>query len=725
MFDHNNHTMHHQSKPYIEYWNVIRRHKWAIISITTVATIIGVLIASSIKPVYMASARLLVEPDTRQLLTSPSSKTMNNPTNMSSFYRTQLELIRSRSLAKDVIEKNNLVSHLDYLPKEPGFFQQFLNTDEKGAPLKAKKIPQKKVEEIIPSFNARLKASLGRNSDIIDIAYESGDPVMAADVVNTITKEYIERVQISQRKNSEQNIEWLAQSLEEARKKLVQSEAELQAYQVEEKVGDSDEEARIKSGKLGGITKELLDARTKRAEAEIRFKQVSNLPRTLKAYSSLQYIVNDPIVQNLKQEESDKQKIVYELSERYGDKHPKMISAKNDLKLAESRVKNEIFRAVDSVKKQYDLAVAKEKEVNRIYEQMQRESLENKGTRFSLAKLEREVETNKELYNLLLTRFKEADMTKNNGMIDIRVIDSAVPPKNPYKPNRQRIIFVSFLLGLIGSCLLSFLREFNDKTFKTGEDVVEKIKMPLLGIFPILNKKDLLKSTPERLIVEKPRSSIAESINNIRTNIILGNDDDDAPQIVMVTSAVASEGKTTVSCNLGISLARLGPTLIIEADTRRPRMRNLRHHSKIKGGVFEYVAGKASLKDSVYADSQVKNLYTMPVHTKPAKPIEFLSSKRFKEALLILRKKFKFIVIDTPPVLPVSDALVLAPIVDGTVLVIGAESTKHAMAKDAINRIETVNAPILGCVLTRANPKTFGSYGSNYYYGYGYGYSAY
>ncbi|MDX1812949.1 MAG: polysaccharide biosynthesis tyrosine autokinase, partial [Gammaproteobacteria bacterium] len=313
---------------------------------------------------------------------------------------------------------------------------------------------------------------------------------------------------------------------------------------------------------------------------------------------------------------------------------------------------------------------------------------------------------------------------KDNDKVSVKVIEAATVPKAPFKPNRKRIIIISFLLGLIGSILLSLLREYSDKTFKTGEDVIEKTKLPLLGVLPILNKKDLVDSTPERVIVQKPRSSIAEAVNNIRTNIIFGNNDEEPPQVILVTSAVASEGKTTVSANMGITLARLGPTLVIEADTRRPRMRGFMNKTQ-KGGVFEYVAGKASLKDSVVQDHEVKNLYTLPVKMKPAKPIEFLSSRRFKEAIAVLRKKFKFIVIDTPPILPVSDAIVLAPVVDGAILVIGAESTKHAMAKDAISRLEQVNAPLLGAVLSRANPKTFGSYGSSYYYGYGYGYSAY
>jgi len=722
MFEGN--LVHNDTKSLLEYWQIIRRHKWAIISITILSTTIGVLIASSIKPSYLASARLLVEPDNRQLLSSNPSNNLNNVLNMRSFYRTQVELIRSRSLATEIIKELKLGSTIDYLPEKPGALKQLISTDEKGAPLQSSRQALKGTAELIPIFNKRLNVSLGANSEIIKISYESGDPVLAANIVNSVSKEYISRLEDSQKKNSQQNIEWLAENLEEARQKLVESEAQLQAYQSEERIGDSDDEARIKSSKLGGITSELLSARTLRAEAEIKFKQISESPSTQEAYESLQYIITDPAVQKVKDIEAKALLSFSELSNRYGHKHPKMIAAKSELKNARKRVTKAVFRVANTVKREYELAVAKEKEVNRLYEQFKSEELDNKGTRFSLAKLEREVDTNRELYNMLLTRLKEADMTKENGVINVKVIDAASPPKAPFKPNRIRIIGIAFVLGLFVSLMIAFFREFNDKTFKTGEDIAEKIKLPLLGIFPILNTKELSETSPERVIVKKPRSSIAEAVNNIRTNIIFGNSDEDPPQVIMVTSAVASEGKTTVSTNMGITLARLGPTLVIEADTRRPRMRSFMKKNQ-KGGVFEYVAGKSSLKDSVVIDPEVKNLYTMPVKMKPAKPIEFLSSKRFKEALAVLRKKFKFIIIDTPPILPVSDAIVLAPIVDGAILVIGAESTKHAMAKDALSRLEQVNAPVLGAVLSRANPKTFGSYGSSYYYGYGYGYSAY
>ena len=716
----NNHNLQqHESRSLSEYWHIILRHKWAIISISSLSAIVGVLIATSMTPIFQADSRLLIVPETQQVLFSDNS--LKGAQQTLSFYRTQVEIIRSRSLAAEVINELKLSGHVDYLPEKPSFLKSLTATNENGGALKSKKQKFRDIDSLVSIFNRNLHVQSERNSEIIGIKYEGKDPRMTAKVVNTVSDVYIRRVKKAQEKSNQDTIGWLSDNLEISRKKLVASEAELQQYQSDVHIGDTEEEAKLKTGKYGDIISTLLSVRTKRAEYEIRYQQVQSLPRKIKAYQSLQYVLNNKNVQALIDKKDNIERNNRDLSIRYGNKHPKIISAKNYLKAAKSRVNQEIFKVVDSIKSDYEFSVAQEKEVAKIYEKMQADDRSKKGSRFDLAKLESEVETNKEMYNMLLTKLREADMSTNRGKINVKIIDRAEVPKIAFKPNRKRIVIIAFILGLFGSILLSFFREFNDKTFKTGDSLVEITKLPLLGVFPIISKKELLKSSPERIIIDRPRSTVAESVNNIRTNLMFSSGDQ-SPQVVMITSAIASEGKTTVSCNLGISLAHLGPTLIIEADTRRPRLRKLLKESEGKGGLFEYIAGKSSLKNSVWADEKVKNLYTLPVKMKPAKPIEFLSSRRFSDSLKLLRKKFKFIIIDTPPVLPVSDAIVLSSIVDGVIMVVGAEKTKHGMTQDALHRLQHVNAPMIGTVLTRARAFNGYGYGDGYSYGYGYSY---
>ncbi|HFE37673.1 MAG TPA: hypothetical protein ENK06_04520, partial [Gammaproteobacteria bacterium] len=407
------------SRPLLEYWHIILRHKWAILSITLLCTIIGFFIAASKTPIFQANSRLLIVPETHQLLFSDDS--IKGGKQLNAFYRTQVEIIHSRSLAAEVIKELNLASHIDYLPEKSGFIGSLSKLDENGAPVKAEKLALHNIDTLVSMFKTHMTASSERNSEVVGIRYEGKDPVMTAKIVNKVVEVYIKRVELAQRQSNSETVQWLSENLEIARQKLVESEAELQSYQNKENIGDSENEDRIQSGKYGNIMSKLLAARTKRAEYEIRLQQVKSLPRKIEAYQNLQYVLNNTSVQRLNEKRDQIAQEILVLSERYGKKHPKIIAAKRELQSAIDRVHQEIFRVVNSIQKDYELAVAQEKEVGKIYNQMQEEDRSQKGARFNLAKLEREVETNKELYNMLLTKLKEADIARNKGKINIKV----------------------------------------------------------------------------------------------------------------------------------------------------------------------------------------------------------------------------------------------------------------------------------------------------------------
>ncbi len=350
-----------EPRPLMEYWHTMLRHKWAIISITLLCTIIGLFIASSKTPIFQASSRLLIVPETQQLLFADDS--LKGGVQLHSFYRSQVEIIHSRSLAAEVIAELNLANHLDYLPEKPGFFKSVANVDENGSPIESTRQPLANMDALVSIFKSQMNAQSERSSEVISVRYEGKDPVMTAKIVNKVVDVYIQRVEAAQKQNKQETIGWLSENLEISRSKLVDSEAELQSYQSRENIGDSDDEDRIKSGKYGGISAQLLAARTKRAEYEIRLHQVNELPRDITAYKSLQYVLNNANVQRL----SDLRDAIAQknqvLSDRYGDKHPKIIAVKSELNAVLKRINNEIFRVVDSVKKDYELAVAQEKEI--------------------------------------------------------------------------------------------------------------------------------------------------------------------------------------------------------------------------------------------------------------------------------------------------------------------------------------------------------------------------
>ncbi len=699
----------------LDYLRVMKRNKWGIISVVVLAGIVGALISSSITPLYRAETKLFVRPQPDVL---PADALMAAANNLSS-YQAQRELIRSRTVAEKVVETLDLTKSEDFRPQNSKFVAKVMKT----VGLRPKKSAQGTAlskADAERMFQSHLNVQALPASEIILLQYDSHDPKLAAKVVNQVANTYIEAVDSSRQDVNEQTVEWLGEKLENVRKKLVEAEAKLQSFQATEKIGDSEHVNSIVREKISSVSSELVKATSRRAEAEIRRQQLMAAEKAGLGYGSIQEVMSNPLVQRFKEQEAELRRRVLELSERYGEKHPKLISARSELSTVQKRLDAEIKQVVAGLMREYDLAVTAEDKFRRLAESTQDEIRRAKGTSYDLALLEQEVTTNRQLYNLLLTRLNETDVSKQDKAVNVRVLDVAKPPAAPYKPNNARIIGTSVILGLFIGIVMAVVRENLDDTFKTGSDLGQKLALPVLGVFPHLHRNQLEGQAPERYVAMRPRSSVSEAVNNIRTNLLFSAADDPM-RVILMTSAVSEEGKTTISSNLGIALARLGPTLILEADLRKPRLKAFRRNAR-KAGVFEFVTGKNGLKECITRDPRVKNLFMITVERVPANPLEFLASRRFANALESLKKYFRYIVIDAPPVLPVSDALILSKLADGTIFVVGAESTVQAAASEALVRLAKADARIVGTILSQARQKTLNAYGGGYYYGGGGGY---
>ncbi len=375
-----------------------------------------------------------------------------------------------------------------------------------------------------------------------------------------------------------------------------------------------------------------------------------------------------------------------ELAKRYGTKHPKLTEARSELQAAKNRLD----------RKARTLSASRDKQIE-------------------LDRLERDVQVNQELYEAFLAKFKEADLSSSGTQVaSARIIDRALPPAGPIYPQKQRIIMTWVLGGLLLGLMVAFLREQLDTTFKNGRAVEDKLGLPLFGIIQSVGKEV---SSVERHYLDNTRSVFSESINHIRTGVMYSNVDN-PPQVLLVTSSVQSEGKTTLASNLALSYSQLGTTLLIDADLRRPRIKYIVENGATHG-LVDYVAGAAELKDCVVQDRQEKNLYVLNSGTTPPNPLELLASERFKTILTALRSKFDHIVIDTAPVLPASDAVVLGRQCDALLMVVQSDRTTHHMARDAIKRLNASNVNVAGLILTRANVKKGNPYQYGGYYGYG------
>jgi len=268
--------------------------------------------------------------------------------------------------------------------------------------------------------------------------------------------------------------------------------------------------------------------------------------------------------------------------------------------------------------------------------------------------------------------------------------------------------------GLFLAIGLAFLREQLDTTFKTARIIEEKLGLPLFGVVQTMYDKDVL---VERLYLDNKRSTFSEAINHIRTGVTYSNVDN-TPKVIMITSSVQSEGKTTVASNLALSYAQLGTTLLIDADLRRPRLKHI-VDTDTEFGLVDCVAGVVNLDESIRHDKEEPNLHILKSGTTPPNPLELLASSRFAQIIEQLKLRYQYIIIDTAPVLPASDAVVLGQLCDALLMVIQSDRTTHHMVRDAIKRLNASNVAVSGLILTQADVKKENPYRYGGYYGYG------
>ncbi len=390
-----------------------------------------------------------------------------------------------------------------------------------------------------------------------------------------------------------------------------------------------------------------------------------------------------------------------ELLARYGSKHPEARKA---------------YIELNSLKRTLDKATGK--------------NLDSQDMVFELAKLEKEVETNRDLYLNYLTRFKGFSISGDQNVGTVKVLDKAEVPGAPFSPNLQRGILLWGLFGTLFGIVLSLLLSFLDRTYKTVEDIEHKLNLPVLGQLPFLSNKVLSAlisgkkqiSDPEIYYSSNTKSIFSEAINHIRTNLLFSKVDKH-PQTILITSSIQAEGKTTVATNLAFSLSKIDKTILIDADLRKPRIANVFETDLPEDeakGLVDYLAGLASFEEASYQHSTFNRLTILPSGTVPPNPQELLASSKFNSFLEELKSKYKFIVIDTAPVLPVSDSLVLGKVVDVLLVAVKAGSTTIKMTKETIKRLNIARIYPTGLVLTQLDKpnKAYGKHGLNYYYSY-------
>jgi len=706
----------------LAYWRTVMRNKWPIAGLAAVIVVITVVVVSTMTPIYSATARLQIESEQAQVVSIEEIYGIDS--SQREYYQTQFEILKSRELAERVIRELGIEKHIEYLSKDDDDVN--LRDYIPFLPAATPKVPDAIWQGIVEIFRENLSITPARNTQLVDITFESTDPDLAQKVADAMGDAYIDNYLESKLELTRKAASWLTERLGKLKEELDISERKLRDYQEKENLIDVAGIQTLTAKELDESTRRLVEVRNRAAAAKSQLDAAGNVRAGYQAaWESLPVVLRDKLSQDLKSQEAKADNEFSELKRRYGPKHPRYIGSQSKVDSASQSFRNRVMQMVTGLNDIYRQASVDQIEIERSLTKSKQEiqDLNRKG--YELSQLEREAQTNRDLYDLFFQRFRETNET-DFSTANARFVDHAARPYVPVKPKKLLIVALAGVLSLMLGVMLAFLREALDNTVRSAGELEEKLHQGILGVLP-LEKVDTKKAgeAVSHLYRSKGHNNFAEAVRSLRTSVVLAGLD--KPQkIIIVTSSVPGEGKTTVSSNLALALGQMEKVLLIDADMRRPSIAAEYGMEKGTAGLSELVARTSEAKDSIHSFKDL-GIDVLPAGAVPPNPLDLLSSQRFAKILEKLAESYDRIIIDSAPTQAVSDSLVLSQNADALVFVVRSDSTPTQVAKNALDRLHKVNAPIIGVVLNQfdaAVAAKYGGYGSGSYGYYGYGYSS-
>lgn len=712
-------------------WTTIWRRKWSIITLVLVVMMLTTLIVFSITPIYRAAVTLLIEQRSARVVSIEQVYGLDGTGN--EYLQTQFELLKSRSLVERVVRQLNLDTHIEFDPRQreqqwydirghlAGFNLEKLIPGQTPSDLEGpRELTEAEIMDlVVRTLQDRIEVNQIGRSQLVTISVDMADPFTAASVANALGNGFIESQLEATMEMSLSATNWMSLRLNELRDRLQESENRLQEFREAEGLVDLGGIATITAGELSATSDRMIDARRQRAEAESAYRQVQQMRSGgWERLASIPAVLSHPLIQTFKADEARARAKVEELSTRYGARHPTMEAARNELNAARASLRTQVEQIVAGIERDFQLATASEQSLRRSFEENKEQIQDISRKEFRLRELQREVDANRALYDTFMNRLKETSATADIDSANARVVDPAIVPSNPVKPRKGLIVILSGLLaGMVGVGLTLLLNALNN-TFKSTEDVENKLNLPVLGILPMLKGKN--REQMARLFSSNEDKSFTESVRTIRTGVVLSGLDN-PHKILVVTSSIPGEGKSTVSENLAFALGQMEKVLLIDADMRRPSIAKNFGFPTGTPGLANLVAETAKLEDVIH---QVEGgIDVMTAGIVPPNPLELLSTKRFEKVLTYLDSKYDRIIIDSPPVQAVSDALVLSTYANAVIYVIKSDSTATPLAVKGVGQLLQNNAPVTGVVINQVDIKKAQKHGYSYggyydYYGY-------
>lgn len=702
-----------------DYLLILRKHQWLILSFLLAVVTIVAIATFRMQPVYVATARIEIERENSNYLPFPGADSYDLMADLDNYIETQSRILTSETMALRTIRNSGLIPHAD------------MGTSEaitSGSLANHKRPPE------LGGFLGSLSVKRVQQSRLLDVTYESTNPELAAQILNAHIQNYMDNNLRSKYEATANATVWLTEQLSELKVKVQKSEDARLAYERQHQILQLDERQNITTQRFADLNKELTEAQADRMrkEALYEFAKAGNI-------DAVPQLRENSMLTELNRRQSQSYAQYLDMLNQYGPNFPKVQRVQAQLKEIQAMIEAEKRNILDALGNDYNAARQREGLLNEALNEQKLEVNQMAENMVEYNILKRDAEGNKTMYDGLLTKLKEANLAAGLKSSNIRVVDPAMIPSYPSRPAKTRNIALSFLVGLVGGIGLALLREYLDNTVKTPDDVETLARLPSLAVVPEFSSEN--GSSPRRgrllrgassnghekrieLVAQHlPKSQMSEAFRALRTALLLSQAER-PPQVILVTSALPREGKTTAAANLAVTLAQLGDrTLLIDADLRKPGVGRLLNLTDGKyAGLSSYLAGVSSLELVAVPHPVIPNLVAIPTGPLPPNPADLLSSHKLADAIRQLRGQYKFIVIDSPPIMAATDAVILSVQADGVLLVVRSGETPKEAFTRARDLLVSVKCRLLGVVLNAVDSSAPDYYYSYRYYPYSYGY---
>jgi capsular exopolysaccharide synthesis family protein len=690
------------------YWLIFLKRLWTIVTAALVAATLAAIVSFKTQPVYEATARVEVEAETPQIQSFNDLFRDMSGWNDETFLQTQVNVLRSENLAWRTLQQLGMGEKAEF-----GGGGERPQADSQTAAQNG----------LIQAFRGHLRVQLMRDSRMIEVTFDSTDPQLAARAANALVNNYSEYNFHQKYDATRQASGWMEGQLDELKAKVEKSQQAMVDYERQNVIVNIGDKQSVVEQRLGALSQDLTTAQSERMQKESLYDLVNS------NQSQAVLPTQNDLLQTLDGKYAELREEYVDALGQYGPNFPKVKRLRDQLDEVQSIMERERKRVVARIHNDYMAALGRERLLSAAVAQEKAEVGKLNQLLIEHNMLKREFETNQQLYDSLLQRLKDATVSAGLRATNIHLVDSALVPTAPVRPRIMYNIAVGLLVGLVLGVTLAFIQESLDTSVKSAEELERLIAAPALAVIPLARSSWLRmsgdKSHPQNgsvasIVLKHPTSSLAESYRTLRTAILLSTAPR-PPQALLVTSAQPREGKTSTSLNLAMGLAQRGvPVVIVDADLRRPGISRALALAENGAGLSSLLSGAHSLDEVLRQFEEVPNLWVLPSGPEAPNPADLFSSPTMENLMQELRGRFEHLVLDTAPLLLVTDATILSRLVDGVVLVVESGVTARRALVRAHKILESAGGRILGSVLNKWDARDEGYYSGygSYYYAY-------